>query len=219
VTFLEQNRAWDLIEAVDRIWDRWQEHPSDASLLVSTFLRARGRGAFRAAMRLAAAGQPVEAFSLCRSVLEHACYAAHAAWEPGASKVWNDRMESEGARAAARSTFGWTAVLASIGARNSDLRGEIKSIYDDLIDQGAHPNPDATYGSMGKPEIMAPGTLRFELGMLVPQGPQWLLGLTQVYRSGRLAHEVFGLIWPNAYSGRIETALRSIKLSGEGRTS
>jgi hypothetical protein len=210
-SFVKHRISWDLLAAIDRLWDRWRDHPSSAARLVSILLRARCRGTYRAVVRLAVSGQPVEAFVLCRSVLEHAAYAGQAAWTPGAAEVWTDRMESDVARRSCRKTFGWSSVLAALGTQDPELSKDVSALYDDLIDQGAHPNPDATFGSLklAKESVIAGPDL--SVALLAPGGNLYKLGLSQTCRSGVLAHEVFGRIWPDVFAGRIQDTVRSMR--------
>ena len=115
---------------------------------IAAFLLLRCHSAFRAASGLAMAGQLVEAYVLCRSMLEYAAYAVHVYRIPGAGVVWLNRHKDDAAMKAQKKEFVPANVWASVRAANIHACERVESLYQFTIDFGGHPNERAVTGSM-----------------------------------------------------------------------
>lgn len=114
-------------------------------LCTSALMYTRAFATFRIAARSAMAGELYETFVLSRSVLESAVYGFACALSQEVQRAWRDRALSDHARQNARNVFQWKKLKGLLNDSNQDLAERVNRFYQDLIDQGAHPNSEGLY--------------------------------------------------------------------------
>lgn len=117
-------------------------HEIDLPRRTSVKLFMRCFATYRAAVRLSVSGQLFEATVLMRSLLESAVYAWVCCVSEQHRAAWEDRGGGDAKRKKARDLFSWTYLLKMLKGANEELAARISDEYDQLIDQGAHPNVD-----------------------------------------------------------------------------
>jgi hypothetical protein len=103
-------------------------------------LAIRTHAAFRAAASLAFGGAVPESMAAIRLCLETAGYASMMQGNEALSLVWLNRGDNEEAKATARKAFRHSRVCSALEQRDKMIAGIYQSLYEYLIDGGAHPN-------------------------------------------------------------------------------
>ncbi len=115
-------------------------HELDAPRQTAAKLFIRAFGTYRAACRLALSGQVFEATVLTRSVIESGVYA----WACGHSQehrdAWNARADGDAQRSEAKRKFSWSGLTTLLKAVAPNLAERVAALYQETIDNGAHPN-------------------------------------------------------------------------------
>ena len=105
----------------------------------------RAHACFRAATRLALAGESYETAAVCRAGLEVALYGLHVARTPFAGEIWADRSK---APKRMKAEFTSRRVLDNLKSLDGSWGSSVEKLYEVLIDLGAHPNPTGIFGSL-----------------------------------------------------------------------
>ncbi len=87
-TFHNKREATDTLTAIDAQFVTVAKGWLNPQCALAAFMLHRCHSAFRAASGLAMSGQLVEAYALCRSMLEYAAYAVHVYRNPDRGLVW-----------------------------------------------------------------------------------------------------------------------------------
>ncbi len=155
----------------------------------------RSHAAFRAGAALAISGQCAEAPSLLCLAPECAGYAAMIRFgDTGLGAIWLRRMESADAKKAVRKAFTPANIRSSIAARDKTLADAFDTLYERLIDFGAHPN-EPMLSSHTEMTRLA-GEKKLDVIYLQADGPPLDLSLKSMARVGIWSLEVFALMFP-----------------------
>jgi hypothetical protein len=136
---------------VPALWDRWSKLDSlfvaaskmdtpDEYRLIGAVFVAGSHSAFRAAVRLASGGSPLEVHASLRLCLEFALYARVVATNPPALDVWMNRNDDHEAKRACKQEFTVARCMSTLEAVDAQLAQLSRRMYEHLIDHGAHPN-------------------------------------------------------------------------------
>ena len=119
-------------------------HEPGEDLRIASTLYMRAFSVFRAACRLALAGQLYETTILCRSIIECAVYAWACGQMPDHRDAWERRSNGPNEMKVAKAVFKWVELMERAEASNvnPDLIRIIKEQYKRAIEDGAHPNVD-----------------------------------------------------------------------------
>lgn len=110
------------------------------SVGLPVLLVIRTHSAFRAATSLAFAGAVPESMAALRLCLETAGYASMMQGNEALSLIWLNRGDNEDTKQAARNAFRHSDVRNALEQRSETIAGIYQSLYEYLIDGGAHPN-------------------------------------------------------------------------------
>jgi hypothetical protein len=160
---------------------------------ISAFLLLRCHGAFRAASGLAMSGQLVEAYALCRSMLEYAAYAVHVYRNPASGMIWLNRHKDDAAMRAQKKEFLLTNVWASVRAANLHACQRAEELYQFTIDFGGHPNERAVTGSMKM--VDEPGKRAMLAILQHGDGVELDLALKRVAQCGMVSLEMLQIVF------------------------
>jgi hypothetical protein len=114
----------------------WRDPPA----LVPAMLLLRSHAAFRAGAGAAMAGQAAEAPCLLRLCLECAGYAAIIGEDQKIAEAFLRRTDSDAARREAQAAFNAGRIKAAVDKLDENLKIVFSTLYESLIDFGAHPN-------------------------------------------------------------------------------
>lgn len=100
-------------------------------------------GAFMGSLRLALGGQIAPAHMVARGILENALYGFYIYQDKERFKIWIDRHEGDEQKKLFIKTFKPALMINELAKVAEKFGGEVKELYDEAIDYGAHPNPNA----------------------------------------------------------------------------
>lgn len=160
---------------------------------LEAYFYLRAHAAFNGAVRLALSAQMPEMYMLLRGCIENAIYAFYVWKKPETKIVWLSRNDNEASRQAVRDEFTITKIKKALGSVDADLRDGIMQMYDETIDQGAHPNVQAFIdNAVQKNEN---GALSLSISILNHE----LLdsALNNLAKAGELVLKVFKAMYPS----------------------
>ena len=187
------NKKWYFYKSsnIDSVFLKLLTEWRDPENFVSVLLALRCHSSFRAALQLAMAGQVAESFSLDRSCLEAAAYAATIAGDDGNAEVWLRRHDDRKSQERVRNKFKYSRLRDHIRSLNGEVWERFDVLYQNSIDHGAHPNERAITGNM---EILdGEGYREIKSIYLQGDGNALEFALKNVCRSGVCALEVLEL--------------------------
>jgi len=120
-------------------------------LIFSSILFIRARASLLASIRLILAGQPVEAQTLLRLMIEQLWYGFYIAVDPNPPKrrtIWSDRNDSGEAKKKCKSEFTIKNVKNCHKQYDGDSAHQLAQFYDATIDFGAHPNQYSAFSQI-----------------------------------------------------------------------
>lgn len=150
-TFAQKRELHRLCRIDDLMFDvtnGWSGGSPTAQSIVPLLMYFRSHSAFRAACAMGMGGAIVEGVAVLRQSLEFAGYAALVHSDPTLASIWWDRDQTDEDEKKARRTFTHGAVVAANGKLDTSLPGIYDTLYDRLIQFGAHPNEKSISGSM-----------------------------------------------------------------------
>lgn len=105
-------------------------------------LTAHSRNVWTAGARLVLSGQPYAVPAVVRTALEAACYALLIKNDLSLVKVWLERHNDENSMTKSKKLFGNAMKKAAkiLNAKSKAFGDVVQQAYQDLIDDGAHPN-------------------------------------------------------------------------------
>jgi hypothetical protein len=119
------------------------ERDSEWVRLVPRFLLVRTHSTFLTAVRVGMSGQVTESCVLLRAAVEQAWYALHMAKEPNGDsrvEIWLRRNDDDEATRKCKAEFTVKNVCSTHRGLDAPTASELRGIYEQLIDYGAHPN-------------------------------------------------------------------------------
>lgn len=132
------------------------------------FLANNSHSLLLAAARIGLMGHASAMFPVLRAALESACYCFLMAKNPSLSEVWRERHSSPAQKAASRNTFNSAVkAVADQAIWTPRAKEYLTRVYDAMIDNGAHPNPNSIFMS----------------ATVEDDGDHWLVHLNNVYES------------------------------------
>lgn len=139
-TFVGKEAELGDLMAIDGMLTKLLLNARDPKPFVPMTFLLRSHSAYRAAAGAAMAGQLFEAQALLRLCLEHAAYGHYIGGDNALWERWMRRHDSEDHRKAVRKEFTAAKVEKKLQAADASLATAYKTLYERLIDFGAHPN-------------------------------------------------------------------------------
>lgn len=198
--FNEAKRVKDIDELLAHFTDNASRVKNKAAVSVGLplLLVIRTHSAFRAGASLAFAGAVPEAMAALRLCLETAGYAGMMQGNESLSMVWLDRGESEHAKTAARNAFRHSDVRGVLESRDPQIAGIYQSLYEYLIDGGAHPNEQGFMASLQVEELEDGGARLTQI--YLQNNPKVLQhGARAVSKVGVCALMIFEMMYPEEF--------------------
>ncbi|MGX9694887.1 hypothetical protein ACTJNK_31435 [Achromobacter anxifer] len=142
------------------------EHSQPAEAL---FLANNSHSLLLAATRIGLTGHASAMFPVLRAALESACYCFLMVNDPSLSEVWRERHTGEAQKKAGRIAFNSAVkTVADKSIWTPRAKAYLTRVYDAMIDNGAHPNPNS---------IFIPSVVE-------DRGDHWYVRLNSVYEGG-----------------------------------
>ncbi|PDT81804.1 hypothetical protein [Sinorhizobium sp. BJ1] len=129
----------DLI-ALDNMFKRLLDRAVNPKPMIPMTFLLRAHSAYRSAAGAVMAGQLYEAQALLRLCLEHASYGHYIGGDAVLWERWMRRNESDKNREAVRKEFSANKVKRHLQAASAKVGTAYETLYERLIDFGAHPN-------------------------------------------------------------------------------
>lgn len=139
-TFVGKEAEVGDLTAIDGMLKALLEGARDPKPFVPMTFLLRSHSAYRAAAGAVMAGQLFEAQALLRLCLEHAAYGHYIGGDNALWERWMRRHDSDDHRKAVRNEFTGAKVEKKLEAADISLAKAYKTLYERLIDFGAHPN-------------------------------------------------------------------------------
>jgi hypothetical protein len=169
--------------------------------LVPRFLFVRTHSSYLAACRLAMSGQLSEAHAVLRVGLEEAWYSLHIAKDPAPfarTEVWLQRNEGTEALARCKTEFTVKNVRDTHEALDATTAADLKALYEDLIDFGAHPNQLGVLAAARRSS--EDNNIQYKIGILYPEHLPVLFTLRLAVAVGIGAQRIFQLVYPERFA-------------------
>ena len=142
-TVANLRQQYDALATIDQLYCDVIDNLNPNLEFVSAFFLFRTHSSFRGAARLCLSGQVAEAYMVLRSCLESALYGLYVAGVTNRQEIWLHRHVDHASRQRVRNVFTTGNVLnhlKSIDAKTHDIA---RSLYEQTIDYGGHPNERA----------------------------------------------------------------------------
>ncbi|MDH2091486.1 hypothetical protein N5K21_22400 [Rhizobium pusense] len=139
-TFVGKETEVADLTAIDRMLTKMLLNVRDPKPFVPMTFLLRSHSAYRAAAGAVMAGQLFEAQALLRLCLEHAAYGHYLGGDNALWERWMRRHDSDDHRKAVRKEFTAANVEKKLQAADTSLAAAYQTLYERLIDFGAHPN-------------------------------------------------------------------------------
>ena len=129
---------------------------------------------------------------LLRGCIENAIYGFYVWKKPELKTIWLKRNDSAANKEAVKDKFTVSKIMKTLGTADSGLRDEIAQMYDETIDQGAHPNVKAflAHGVQKNED----GALSLAVNILNPG--ELNSSLENLAKTGDLVLKVFKAMYP-----------------------
>ena len=159
---------------------------------LEAFFFLRTHASFSGAARMALSAQIPEMYMLLRGCIENAIYGFYVWKKPELKTIWLKRNDSAANKEAVKDKFTVSKIMKTLGTADSGLRDEIAQMYDETIDQGAHPNVKAflAHGVQKNED----GALSLAVNILNPG--ELNSSLENLAKTGDLVLKVFKAMYP-----------------------
>jgi FAD/FMN-containing dehydrogenase len=144
----EVHRLCRIDELLSDIGDGWSGGSLTVQSIVPLMMFFRSHSSFRGACALGMGGATVEGFTVLRQCLEFAGYAALVHGDPALARLWWDRDKSEADEKKVRRSFTHAAVTTAVDNLDPALPTIYDTLYDRVIQFGAHPNEKSISGNL-----------------------------------------------------------------------
>lgn len=197
VSFLELKPYFELLIKAAEIFEDTSKLLSYLELdeLISVSLFARAYSCFFAAVRLSCSGQITEMWVLLRACLENSLYAFYISENPELAKVWTERHDNEDTKRKCKKAFVVKNIWNDLEAKSKSIAKEAKSVYEQSIDWGAHPNERTLFPNL----VEKPEGSGFNLQILNPNLDLMRASLTTIVFTADVVFRIFALIFPDEF--------------------
>lgn len=158
----------------------------------------RAHSAYLAACGCIMAGQTYEANAILRSCLEIAAYGFYIGADDERAALWLSRHDSDAMKIKVRSEFSQGNIRRHIRSADQKLADIYDSLYEDLIDFGAHPNERGFSASTTITE--GDGAQRFSTIYLQGDGEALDLSLKWALEVGLWVLHIFERVYPAKFA-------------------
>jgi hypothetical protein len=203
VTAANYPAVFELLRHVDAAFKRAEdavERDSGWVRLVPRFLLVRTHSSFLAAVRAGMSGQLSEAFALLRGAIEQSWYALHMAKDPSGDtriEVWLRRNHDEQATGRCKAEFTVRNVRTTHEGLDPGAASQLHSIYESLIDYGAHPNQMGVLTGVTQQECAK--QIDYKVGILYPAEVSVMVTLRLAVAVAIGSLKIFQLIYPERF--------------------
>ncbi|MEI8218119.1 MAG: hypothetical protein WCG51_03615 [Elusimicrobiota bacterium] len=204
-TFVQFYPEYSKILDIDNEFKKISNNLDQSENQFCVFLLHRSHSAYRASAQLAISGQIPEAYMVLRGCLENALYGFYFHFYHDALSVWLDRNSSDKAKQKVKNEIRPAGMLKLLKEKNKDLGNIATSLYDMMIDYGAHPNPNAIRKNMSIFKE-TDGTIVYRSKLLSGNTPELHQCIELVSRTGVCCLQIFMQIYKERFDSLDITA-------------
>ena len=148
MSYTSHREAYDLLNDINRIFERLGDGLDNTPEVFSLFFVRRTHASYLGAVRLSISAQLCEAYMVLRGCLENALYGLYFFKNPESRRVWLNRHDNAESRRLAGREVKYQKLLACLKSANKHTSETADELYDRTIDYGAHPNERALSQSL-----------------------------------------------------------------------
>lgn len=193
-TFANKGPAVADLIGIDELFELFLRGAINPRPFVPMEFLLRAHAAFRAAVGAVMAGQLYEVQALLRLCLEHGSYGFYIGADQERWERWMARNDNSATKQAVREEFTHGKIKKALTAASNTIGGHFETLYDVLIDFGAHPNEQGF--SMSSAIHKVDGDAHFNTIYLHGDGLPLDLGLKRTAQVGLCALHIAQLIYP-----------------------
>lgn len=192
VSMINMRREYDELSRLDNVFRVANDSTSPSQEPVVDMMFFRCHTAFLGATSMVLSGQLSNAYALSRAALECALYAAYMTGDVARQIVWINRHNDIQTLKESRATFQYGSAKQHLETINANLAEIAHALYQDAIDNGAHPNPNASFSQIN---VSTNGPIhQFEANYFVFDSPQFPLCLKATIQTAICALSIFEII-------------------------
>jgi hypothetical protein len=202
VTAINYPDIYDLLRRLQRAFEQAEETIekgfTQGHFLVPRILLPRAHSAVLASIRLSMSGQSLEALCVLRSAIEQAWYDVHIGTDSARAETWLRRNESDDAQRKCKAEFTVANVRGSHEALDVNGAADMRSLYEIVIDFGAHPNQLGVLNSMQRVETSK--QVDYRVGILFPQELRVMMGVRLAVAVGVGVLNAYRVLFPERFA-------------------
>ena len=139
-TFGNRRPQYDAAAAIDQLYCTMLDNLAQSPDYFAGFFLFRTHSSFRVGVGLCLGGQVPEAYMVFRSCIESALYGLYMAGDETRQEMWLRRHDDDAARRRVKNEFTIANVQSHLQGIDAKTHGIVKSLYEQTIDLGGHPN-------------------------------------------------------------------------------
>ena len=143
VTFVNLEAEYSRISQIDGVLRKLCENLSHMDEWFAAFFVLRSHSTWLAAATLAMSARVAETYIMLRATIENGLYGLHIAKHPDLQVVWLRRHASPNHKSRIRKEFKFGNLVETLSREDANEARVAQTLYDQCIDQGAHPNERA----------------------------------------------------------------------------
>jgi hypothetical protein len=200
-TFFNLKTEYGRLSAIDVAFRTASANLDESPDWFAAFFLWQAHSSFLGAVQLILSGQVSETYACLRQTLENTLYGFYISKKPASREIWLRRHDSDDARQKVKTEFIIRNLLDTLTASDSQEGKIAKTLYDETIDYGAHPNER---GLMQKFEMRREEEkTQFNVKSVVKgDAPASLLALQRSAQVGVFSLGIFGFIYPEQFALR-----------------
>ena len=183
---------------IDGVLRKLADNLHNTKDLLPSFFVYRAHATFLSSVNLSISGQLFETYAVLRCCLESALYGLHIARDSSLAEVWFQRHDSPEQRKLVQNNFSFRTIIKTLEQQDSDVAKSTRTLYEQCIDWGAHPNQQAFMQNMKVHENE--DVIRYDFHYLNTERPTLDLALKTTARVGVCVL----LIFANVYKERFD---------------
>ena len=198
ITYLQQKGYFELFDNLGELFWKVSEEIAyrDLAGFVECLLFYRAIGSLFAAIRLGTAGQLPECYVQLRVCIESGLYAFAVQEEPASADIWINRHNDEKSRELCVKSFSVKGLLKKLASHAKPLHAQVKDLYEECIDLGAHPNERSLTANVR----IFRNNRKMVLELLNTQPAVFQVCLTVCCLVGLSVAKVFALAYPTEFA-------------------
>jgi len=196
-TFANLTPEFRKLLEIDKAFRLVCENLSHSDDWFSSFFIIRSHSSWLSAVSLSTSAQIPDTYVVLRAALESALYGLHISKNPELKEVWLQRGESSQHNTKVREQFKFRPLIDTLDNENSKEAEVAKKLYNQCIDDGAHPNERGFMGNLNMEKNG--GDVHFTVKYLNPEPLPLRLALKSTARVGVCILGIFSHVYKKRF--------------------